>query len=117
VTVVEEQRVLLNREVRHDEVHTPVLVITSTVHAHPRTGNAIFAVAGPGEGRLLPECAVSVIDKETVWALIIGNEEVDPPIAVIVGAGDPQRMPGGALDAALPANIGQGAVAIVPIQA
>ena len=114
VAEVVEEGVGLVEEVGDEEVGRPVAVevVGDDPHAGGRPPRAVQGDAG-GHARLLePEAAA--VEEEEVGREVVGDEEVEPAVAVEVGDRQAEAAAvGGGVDPGLAADVGEGAVPVV----
>src|ERR1035438_6812401 len=84
--------VLLIREVGNHQVSVTIVVVISKVDAHSRVGVAVPIDRDPRLQTHLFKCPVTFIMKEKLGHGIIGNKDVGPTIAVVVGYSDSERL-------------------------
>ena len=82
----------------HEQVLVAVVVEVAGVHPHARLGHAHLAERRAGEQAGVAERAVALVDPEQVVRAVVGDVDVDPPVAVEVGGGHAEGRPETAAD-------------------
>ena len=113
LALVDEQREGVPHQVGQEDVGPAVAVEILEVAAHARDHGARLVGGHPGlEGHLrqLPVRAVAV---QEVRRPVVGDEDVHPPVPVVVGDGDTHPLPEVPIEAGRGGDVGERAVAVV----
>ena len=102
---------------RDEEVVVAVAVEVPGVHAHPGLRGAVEGEGGAAIEGHLAERTVPVVQPEEVLHLVVGHEEVDPPVPVQVGGHHPQAVAALAEDPGVGGDVLEGPVPAVAHQA
>ena len=89
--VVDVEVVALGRQVRHEQVFISVVVEVAGIHAHAGLRGAEAAQRRAGEQGGVHQRAVPLVDPQEVLGAVVGDVDVQPAVAVVVGGGDAQR--------------------------
>ena len=106
----------LTREVDHEQIPVAVPLRIGDRHSHARLRETHSRQRAAALEGLLAEGAVAVVHPQEVRPLIVGDVDVDAPIAVEVGRDHAQAGGGARRDSGAAAHVGEGAVAVVAIE-
>ena len=104
-------------ELGDEQVFIAVVVEVAGVHPHAGFGLALVGQRGAGHQGVVTKGAVALVDPQQVLLAIVGDENIHPPVAVVVGGGDAQRRPECAADQRRRADIDESAPALIAVQA
>ena len=116
VSVVPVQRVGFQGEIRHVDVRRPVPVVVAEVHPHARPRDAVLAVGHARQQGPVRKRAVAVVPVEEIRRQVVGDEDVRPPVAVVIAPHDPEALAARVRDARLRGNVRKSPVAVVPVE-
>ncbi len=106
---VAQQAVVLG--IAHPEVHFSGVIGVEEHGAHGRSGFAILAERSAGFRRDLLEGAVSLVVKQEVFGLIVGDVDIGVAIAIVVARGDAHGAALECRNAGFLADVDEGALA------
>jgi hypothetical protein len=92
VAEIPEQAVCLEVEIGDDEIGAAVSVVVARVDAHARPRLAVGRDGDAGAKRRLYETESVHVAEQKVWDAVVGDIDVRPGVAVVVGDDDPEAV-------------------------
>ena len=91
--VVDVQGAPLPRQLGDEEVLVTIVVEVAGVHPHVGLGHSGGAERRPPQQRAVPEGAVALVDPQLVLPLVVGDEQIEPAVVVVVGGSGAESRP------------------------
>ena len=114
VVLVEREHLLI--DVGDEQILLPVAVDVGSVDAHPRSGLTVGAESNlRGQRNLLP-LALATVREQEVLDGVVGDEQIHQTVVVDVGGDYAKRLAQRPSDVGAGAHVGEGAIAVVPVQ-
>ena len=113
---ISKERMRLELMIRHDQIQVAVTVVVAEVGAHacPR-----HPVAGHRDARAratLREAAAALVVIQEVRHRVVGHEQIQPSVVVIVAEDNPEPVAAVIVNTRLPADVRKGSVAVVAVE-
>ena len=113
---ITKERIRLISEIHHEQIGIAIIIDIRHSDAHACLGLTIAIHGTAQQHRLIVEDAVALVDPELVVDAVVGDEDIDPAVAVEVSACDTQAVAVGAIEPSLDGDIGEGPVAVVVVE-
>src|ERR1700730_11499202 len=107
----------LKIQVAHEQIIKPVVSHIRRVSAHSCFGFPILTESRSAGVTGIPKSAISIVEIQEISLRVVGDENIDPAIAIEIGQHSAKALAVGIFKASSFCYVGKGSIAIVVIQA